>query len=1418
MIKNQLRLASLALSLLAISCNFTEEKQPETASLQQALTTSEQRVLNFELVSDWKVWSGTGTLSAGSPHSEGAKSLAVSGMGYAGVRNVVPLTNDQYNAPEVVGYDVWIPTQQVNPNWSGDTQLVIDAPSAGIYQQYLGYRSFAGLPRGQFTRIEFALPDWIRQALDNSNYTDLRFVVAINVAPGSATHYLDRFILGPEPGTNECTPVNDQNPCTADACDPATGQTTHIPLAPGALCSDGNACDGVESCDGAGACAEGVAPVIDDGSPCTSDACHPSTGVSHTPVSAGVACGDANACNGIELCDGTGACRPGASPVVDDANPCTADACVAQGGVTHTPVSAGVSCGDANACNGAETCNGAGTCQAGTPIETDNGNTCTIGSCNPETGAVTQAPAPVDSPCGDGDLCNGSEFCDGAGTCAAGTPLVFDDGNACTVDSCDSVFGVENSPESGGASCADGDVCNGAEACDGAGSCLAGTSLVVDDGNTCTIDSCDPTLGAQHDARAAGSSCDDGSLCNGSESCDGAGSCQASTAVDVDDDNACTVDSCDPAVGVSHAPATEGTSCEDGDLCNGNETCNTAGNCVSRTAVSVDDNNPCTADSCDPEIGVQNQPVATGTACGEGNLCNGEEACDPRGACVSSDPPIIDDGNPCTADACTPEQGVTHVAVPGGRACDDGDVCNGTETCDSSGSCLAGTPVSATVEDNACITGANCDPTTGLEYEFETEGTACADGFICDGAGSCLRDQGGGTLPVPPPPGSTNGINVYGPQLPRTALDGCALESISPNLVAVITGIVGTANPIDGSFVPLPDAVVTIPKSCQFGTVRTQFDGTFRLPVNGGARHVVRVEADADGDGTFDYLPLERPVETRWRGTVGIDTVVMVLPSETAETLVLETGVIVDEVTVAGPLSLDDRNLDGVPEARTPTLLFKAGTVVAAVDPAGNPVELDAAAIRMTEYTVGPTGLQQMPAPPPPGTVYSYAVELSIDGAEEVYFDRPVAFYLENFIAPGTAPSEDGSNLYQVGQPMPSWFYDRDEGAWRREEDGIILQIVALDDSSPTQVLLDVDDDGDADADDESYLTSRQITIDADERAQLAEEVLAGRRALGDELWRIELTHFSTYDFNPILHCGDACLVGNILSDATLGGISGGACTKQGCIVQPETRSLRESLPIAGTPFSLNYSSSAVIGYRIRSSVKVDRSVPPLPRPFLHISGCSSFNIAGRPGLPGCLEDDPDPSGSNPSSWGPLRWNGYRSNRLIWNGRDANGDIAVGTHKGELTIMSGIGVPDPRGLNVGYPNYIVRYFSKSLPFTMSVYDAKVLGLGGWSLSPHHFYDAEGGTIFQGDGTEWSSRSDSIRHLHNLPFNVTLDVPGNFHVLADGSMRLSNNGGVYGMDTSGQVERWEGGTVPQPRAIVPDGPKTLFVGDSDFVVR
>ncbi|MBP7148345.1 MAG: DNRLRE domain-containing protein [Acidobacteria bacterium] len=110
--------------------------------------------------------------------------------------------------------------------------------------------------------------------------------------------------------------------------------------------------------------------------------------------------------------------------------------------------------------------------------------------------------------------------------------------------------------------------------------------------------------------------------------------------------------------------------CDDDDVCNGAETC-VGGVCQAGTALVCVDSDPCTTDSCDPSNGCEYPPAPVGTSCSDGNACNGSETCDASGACQPGTPPSCDDGVACTDDACDALLGCQNV-----DACPTGEVCN----------------------------------------------------------------------------------------------------------------------------------------------------------------------------------------------------------------------------------------------------------------------------------------------------------------------------------------------------------------------------------------------------------------------------------------------------------------------------------------------------------------------------------------------------------------------------------------------------------------------------------------------------------------------------------------------------------------------------------------------------------------------
>jgi hypothetical protein len=387
----------------------------------------------------------------------------------------------------------------------------------------------------------------------------------------------------------------------------------------------------------------------------------------------------AGPCDADERCNGVAAtcpsdafvaagavCRPAAGPC-DLQETCTGVAATCPADASRPN---GTACNDGNACTKSDTCQ-SGACVGASPVVCVAGDSCHVaGACEPSTG-VCSNPAKADgSACNDGNGCTQLDTCQ-AGTCTGSSPVACAAIDACHgVGACDAITGVCSNPVlAPGSSCSDGNACNGLETCTAAGACLAGTPPTIDDGNPCTVDSCTPASGVSHVALGAGASCSDGNACNGLETCNVSGTCQSGPPPSLDDGNPCTVDSCDPSSGVSHVQSAAGASCSDGNACNGQETCDAAGACRPGVAPAVDDGNPCTTDGCDPALGVTHAPVQGGTPCGDAAPCAEPARCDGAGSCKPGGALVTSDNDPCTADSCDPVAGLLHLPIPG---CDVG--------------------------------------------------------------------------------------------------------------------------------------------------------------------------------------------------------------------------------------------------------------------------------------------------------------------------------------------------------------------------------------------------------------------------------------------------------------------------------------------------------------------------------------------------------------------------------------------------------------------------------------------------------------------------------------------------------------------------------------------------------------------------
>lgn len=269
---------------------------------------------------------------------------------------------------------------------------------------------------------------------------------------------------------------------------------------------------------------------------------------------------------------------------------------------------------------------------------------------------------------------------------------------------------------------------------------MSNCPLGCNDGVECTDDRCNEALGrcdftANPSRCAAGlicnpamggcvavscmnnAQCDDGNACNGTETCSG-GRCQGGTPLVCDDGNVCNgTETCDARAGCQRGTP---LACDDGRFCNGTETCNPMTGCVAGTPPTCADTIACTNDTCN-EAMRRCEFVADSTRCLPGQICNAMTGCVMMG-CTSN--AQCDDGNQCNGqEQCSGGRCVAGTPL----RCDDGDVCNGLEGCDARMGCTRGAPL--VCDDGLFCNGTEtCDRTRGC-----VPGTAptCRDGNVC---------------------------------------------------------------------------------------------------------------------------------------------------------------------------------------------------------------------------------------------------------------------------------------------------------------------------------------------------------------------------------------------------------------------------------------------------------------------------------------------------------------------------------------------------------------------------------------------------------------------------------------------------------------------------------------------------------------
>ena len=280
-----------------------------------------------------------------------------------------------------------------------------------------------------------------------------------------------------------------------------------------------------------------------------------------------------------------------------------------------------------------------------------------------------------------------------------------------------------------------------------------------------------------------------------------------------------------------------------------------------------------------------------------------------------------------------------------------------------------------------------------------------------------------GHLPESQPEGS------FGKQYEDLIPEDASLPSYNVERMIVLTGFV---TDIAGS--PLAGVTTKILDHPEYGTAATDETGRFSIPAEGGDTLTIVYQKE-------NFLSSQRKVRTGHNDIVVAETIILIEPDPIATTFSFDDN----PSTVMTHKSTQVIDTFG---SRSCSTVFRGNNKAYEVDPNGNVLrELTTITTRSTEYTTP----ESMPAELPPRSAYTYCVELSVDGVNNVRFSDPIAIWVDNFLG------------FDVGEVIPAGFYNRDRGLWEPSDNGVVVKLL---DTNADTIVDALDADGDDQPDD----------------------------------------------------------------------------------------------------------------------------------------------------------------------------------------------------------------------------------------------------------------------------------------------------------------------------------------------------------------
>ncbi|MDG4554467.1 MAG: RHS repeat-associated core domain-containing protein [Candidatus Competibacter sp.] len=643
-----------------------------------------------------------------------------------------------------------------------------------------------------------------------------------------------------------------------------------------------------------------------------------------------------------------------------------------------------------------------------------------------------------------------------------------------------------------------------------------------------------------------------------------------------------------------------------------------------------------------------------------------------------------------------------------------------------------------------------------------------------------VNPVGGGTLPPDPadvaPPVDPTVTTTIGVATEFLYTGGNPIQTgVAPGTIEAKRAAVLRGRVLDKQNNPLSGVTLTVLNHPEFGQTLSRADGGFDMAVNGGGWLTVNYRK-------VGYLPAQRQVNAPWQDYVVLDDVVLIARDAQATTVDLTQPT----VRVAQGSAVTDQ--DGTRQA---TLLIPPGTTAQVYNPDGTTRTVSSLTLRATEYTVGANGPQTMPAPLPPTSGYTYAVELSADEAtmkkdgQDVLFNQPVPFYVENFLN------------FPVGGEVPVGYYDNTKGAWIPSENGRVIKILGV---AGGRANLDVTGSGQpADA---AALAALGITDAERER-------LAGLYPAGKSLWRVRLTHLSTWDCNWPFGPPPDAEGSKEKSKNEDDHRPDDECRASGSVIGCESQTLGEVIPLVGTSLSLNYRSDRVPGHLSARTLKIPLSGDTIPASLKRIE--ASVNVAGR-----SIDLGTFPAQTNQTT--TFTWDGQNAYKQVLQGRQP-ATVKVG-YVYDGVYQSPVRFGEASGVTItGSRTRQEVTLWRSFETYVGVFDLRQAGVAGWSLDVHHIYNPMGKVLYQGNGTQRSAenvkniiitlaRSSTTPFAVYIPEEVAVGIDGSIFIAEAGNNRIQRvgpDGIITTFAGTGQAGfSGDGGPATQAKLYYPEG--------------